>query len=158
MKAEARGDEKSEEDDDSEHGSAGAGRYSPSALNIIGDIGEKTINTGVETAGAAVKMIEAIMEAGLGAFRKEKEPNGDGSRNRPRIKPPAFMLGPARSRFKWRQTPIPARFLGVQDHILIRDFPEQKVFLNMSTTEVLCTTSAEALAMGKFVILPKHRK
>jgi Arc/MetJ-type ribon-helix-helix transcriptional regulator len=69
-----------------------------------------------------------------------------------------FHLAPARARFKWRRHPIPARFLGVQDHIVVRDIPQTKIFLNMSTSEVLCTTSAEALAMGKFVILPKHRK
>lgn len=68
-----------------------------------------------------------------------------------------FGLVPPRARFKWRRTPLPARFLGVQDHIVVRDIPQQSIFLNMSTTEVLCTTSAEALAMGKFVIIPQHR-
>jgi hypothetical protein len=38
---------------------------------------------------------------------------------------------------------------------LIHSFTSQ-IFLNPSTSEVLCTASAEALAMGKFVILPSH--
>ena len=66
-----------------------------------------------------------------------------------------FRLGPSLATYKWRRTPIPARFMGRKDHLEMKDVP-QNIFLNMSTSEVLCTTSAEALAMGKFVILPKH--
>lgn len=57
--------------------------------------------------------------------------------------------------YEMRKNPIPARFLGPRDHAALK-FTSYKVFVNPSITEVLCTTSAEALAMGKFVVLPKH--
>ena len=60
-----------------------------------------------------------------------------------------------KSRYEFRKTPIPSRFLGPKEHSLLKDCPS-KIFLNPSITEVLCTTTAEALAMGKFVILPVH--
>lgn len=117
----------------------------PKPFDIIGDLSATTLNTGTETAGAAFRIIESLMENGIQAFGDAKDSA-------------SFAIGPAVARFKWRSEAVPARFLGVVDHANLRDFPQQKVFLNMSTTEVLCTTSAEALAMGKFVILPKHRK
>ena len=60
-----------------------------------------------------------------------------------------------KTRHEWRKKPIPARFVGPKDHALLK-FSSHKIFVNPSITEVLCTTSAEALAMGKFVILPRH--
>jgi hypothetical protein len=100
-----------------------------------------------------MKLVESVMEAGLGTFKRK---NGESAETKPKAR--SFNFVPPLATFKWRRTPIPARFLGVLDHIIVRDIPEHKIFLNMSTTEVLCTTSAEALAMGKFLIIPKHRK
>jgi digalactosyldiacylglycerol synthase len=52
-----------------------------------------------------------------------------------------------------RRQPIPATFPGRVDHAELREY---KIFINPSITEVLCTTTAEAVAMGKFVIIPVH--
>ena len=60
-----------------------------------------------------------------------------------------------KTRYEWRKTAIPANFKGPRDHAALK-FSQHKIFVNPSITEVLCTTSNEALAMGKFVILPKH--
>eukprot|EP00977_Amphora_coffeiformis_P015447 scaffold4511_cov171-Amphora_coffeaeformis.AAC.13 len=124
--------------------------------DVFADLSGKTLQSGAETAAetanAALKVIESVVEHGIGAFTKKDDSNH--KRSSPAKK--AFSLAPVRSRFKWRKIPLPARFLGVKDHIDLRESPSQKIFLNMSITEVLCTTSAEALAMGKFVILPKH--
>jgi hypothetical protein len=68
---------------------------------------------------------------------------------------PHFVFDPPASRYEWRRTPIPAKFPGVVDHATLKN-TSQYIFLNPSTSEVLCTTTAEALAMNKFVIIPKH--
>lgn len=52
-----------------------------------------------------------------------------------------------------RRQPIPASFLGRVDHGELKDY---RIFLNPSISEVLCTTTAEALSMGKFAIIPVH--
>jgi digalactosyldiacylglycerol synthase len=49
---------------------------------------------------------------------------------------------------------IPAKFLGRKDHL---EFcANYKIFVNPSLSEVLCTATAEAIAMQKFVICPLH--
>jgi len=47
----------------------------------------------------------------------------------------------------------PIRMMGYADHA---DLGAYRIFINPSVTEVLCTTVAEALAMGKWVVIPKH--
>ena len=51
--------------------------------------------------------------------------------------------------------PLPARFMGRVDHSKLAG-DEYSIFVNPSLTEVLCTTTAEAIAMGKWVVIPSH--
>jgi hypothetical protein len=55
---------------------------------------------------------------------------------------------------KARKLGLDMPFHGPVDHAELSF--SHKIFVNPSTSEVLCTTSAEALAMGKFVIIPSH--
>lgn len=50
---------------------------------------------------------------------------------------------------------LPANFKGRVDHSALAGH-EYSIFVNPSLTEVLCTTTAEAIAMGKWAIVPSH--
>lgn len=63
-------------------------------------------------------------------------------------------IGLPRTLYELRQQPVPATFHGRVDHAALKG--SHKIFVNPSVSEVLCTTTAEALAMGKFVIIPVH--
>ena len=54
-----------------------------------------------------------------------------------------------------RRHRLPARFMGRVDHSELAG-DEYSIFVNPSLTEVLCTTTAEAIAMGKWVVIPSH--
>ena len=57
---------------------------------------------------------------------------------------------------EWRRSPVPATFPGRIDHAVVDTQGNYSIFVNPSVSEVLCTTTAEALAMGKFAIIPVH--
>lgn len=137
-------------------------------FSIIGDLSGKTLWTGLAASKAIYSLGNAMAKTGLNMSFVEKEDSSDsegeqnatkeiveGDKEKTKKK---FVFDPPRNKYEFRRHPIPARFLGVKDHAELRDIPEHKIFLNMSITEVLCTTTAEALAMGKFAIIPKHRK
>jgi hypothetical protein len=115
-----------------------------SPLAVIGDLSSNTVSTGIATTQAVYSLADSIVKAGMKLTFSSKETASN------------FTFDPPKSTYELRRTPIPARFLGVKDHALMREIPAHKIFLNASVTEVLCTTTAEALAMGKFALIPKH--
>lgn len=122
-------------------------------LSIISEVSGDLASTSMTTAEAMRNLADNAMKAGLAmTFSHDEEledENGDD------LVKPSFIFDPPKTLFELRRNSIPAQFLGVKDHALLRDLP-YKIFLNPSVTEVLCTTTAEALAMGKFVIIPDH--
>ena len=131
---------------------------------IIGQLGEKTKETGTGVTKAIAKLSEKISNLGFRSLYSEEadesETNVDCNATADTSSSLAskFRFDPPKSRYELRRHSIPARFLGVKDHALLRDIPGHKIFVNLSITEVLCTTTAEAMAMGKFVVIPEHRK
>ncbi len=127
-------------------------------LSIISDVSEKSVGTGIATTKAVKTLADSALKAGF-AMTFTPDDNVDQERGESDEQDiqtqPSFRFDPPKSIYELRRKPIPARFLGVKDHALLRDMP-YKIFLNPSITEVLCTTTAEALAMGKFAIIPKH--
>lgn len=133
----------------------------PNPLAIFEHISGKTVEAGVSTSKAVYRLADSILQAGLKMTFSPREEEKEETTRAPNEKEPkkiAFYFDPPRSKYEFRNFAIPAEFLGVKDHAVVRDIAQHKIFLNMSTTEVLCTTTAEALAMGKFAIVPKHRK
>ena len=131
---------------------------------IIDQLGEKTKETGAGVTKAINKLSEKLSNIGFRSLYTEEGDESEGSNDDNATTDTGstlaskFRFDPPKSRYELRRHAIPARFLGSKDHALLRDIPGHKIFVNLSITEVLCTTTAEALAMGKFVVIPEHRK
>lgn len=138
---------------------------SSNPLSIIGDLSTNSVATAKATSQAVYSLVDSIVKGGMKMTlswekaKSDEAPYADGEEKKSESKSKSrFFIDPPKTTYEWRKTPIPAQFLGVRDHAELRDIPEYKVFLNASVTEVLCTTTAEALAMGKFAVIPKHCK
>ena len=123
-------------------------------ISILSDITEKAAFTSVATTEAVINLADSAVKAGIAVTFSEEQVESL-SEDDELKRQASLIFDPPKSLFELRRHPIPARFLGVKDHALLRNSPH-KIFLNPSVTEVLCTTTAEALAMGKFVIIPDH--
>ena len=137
-------------------------------LDILGDLSGKSFGTGLAASHAVYNIADSSIKSILAMSfsqlksplavrgkRKEKPAKVNNIDEQEEKEKPRFMFDPPQSRYEWRRHPIPAKFPGVIDHAQLKAVPH-KIFLNPSTSEVLCTTTAEALAMGKFVIIPNH--
>ena len=129
-------------------------------LHILGDLSSKSVGTGMAVSNAVYNIADSSIKSILkSSFRKkrrsdkEKEHSDENDSSDDDKK--HFVFDPPQSRWELRRHPVPAKFPGVIDHAQLISVPH-KIFLNPSTSEVLCTTTAEALSMGKFVIIPKH--
>lgn len=126
----------------------------PNPISILSDVSGRSISTGIATTKAVKNLADSAFKAGL-AITFTQDEQGDCQDDAIQTQP-SYRFDPPKTLFELRRTRIPARFLGVKDHALLRDVLRYKIFINTSVTEVLCTTTAEALAMGKFVIIPRH--
>eukprot|EP00586_Coscinodiscus_wailesii_P009450 CAMPEP_0172522084 /NCGR_PEP_ID=MMETSP1066-20121228/292932_1 /TAXON_ID=671091 /ORGANISM="Coscinodiscus wailesii, Strain CCMP2513" /LENGTH=636 /DNA_ID=CAMNT_0013305055 /DNA_START=455 /DNA_END=2365 /DNA_ORIENTATION=- len=111
-------------------------------LSILCDFRDRSVDTSISTSKAVYNIADKTIQAGL-AMTFSFHNNEDNS----------MTFDPPQSRYELRRHPVPATFKGVKDHALLTS---TKIFLNPSLSEVLCTTTAEALAMNKFVIIPHH--
>lgn len=74
----------------------------------------------------------------------------------------AYWRGESKEDLSVSEDPLPVQFLGRMDHAKLDQGRKErgqgcyKIFVNPSVSEVLCTVTAEAIAMGKFVIIPFH--